>query len=68
MVLAQVGSPSIGPKRSMAADRVEETPAYIRKVARNLIAWGESNRPLSDYHRNEWVSMKQYLTKSSVAC
>ena len=39
IVFAQLGSPSVQPSREMAADRVEEAPAFVRTLARNLVAW-----------------------------
>ncbi len=39
VVFAQIGAPSNGPKPGMAADRLEEAPAYVRALGRNLIEW-----------------------------
>jgi hypothetical protein len=39
IVLAQVGSPSVRPRRDMAGADLQEVPAYVRTLAQNLIAW-----------------------------
>ena len=51
IVLAQLGAPSILPKRDMAADRLQEVPAFIRSLAGNLIGWaGARQAPAADRH------------------
>jgi hypothetical protein len=44
IVLAQLGAAAVAPKPDMAVDRVEEAPAYLRVLSRNLIDWAAGGR------------------------
>jgi hypothetical protein len=41
IVFAQLGAPSVPPKRDMDAERIQESPAFVRALATNLIRWAE---------------------------